>query len=70
MVNMGTCPKCDKVLGHVTLVEISAGEFFGNQWRAIKYCCPFCYVILSVQIDPVALKTDTIDGTVAALRGR
>jgi hypothetical protein len=67
---MGTCPKCDKVLGHVNLVEISAGQMFGDQWRAIKYCCPHCKVILSVQIDPIALKTDVIAGVVAALRKR
>ena len=65
---MGTCPKCGAIVGHVNLVEVTAGELFGNQWRAIKYCCPHCRVILSVQIDPVALKTDMIEGVVAALR--
>jgi hypothetical protein len=41
--------------------EINAGQLFGNQWRAIAYCCPKCQTAISVQIDPVALKTDTVN---------
>jgi hypothetical protein len=65
---MGTCPKCDQIVGHVNLVEITAGALFGDRWRAVKYCCPHCRVILSVGIDPVALKTDTVEQVPAGLR--
>lgn len=67
---MGTCPKCESVVTHVNLVEITAGVLFGNQWRAVKYCCPHCNAILSVQIDPVALKTDIVDAVLSGLRKR
>lgn len=37
-------------------------------WNYVTYNCPFCFTVLSVGIDPVALKSDTIDGVVEALR--
>lgn len=44
-------------------------SFFGSEgWRCDSYCCPYCNTILGVQIDPVALKTDTINELFAALR--
>jgi|KBSMisStandDraft_5_1062788.scaffolds.fasta_scaffold2409873_1 hypothetical protein len=47
---MGTCPKCDKVVGHVNLAEVTASALFGKQWRTLKYCCPNCQCVLGVQI--------------------
>ena len=67
---MGTCPGCGKIVGHVNLVEINASALFGQQWRTVKYCCPHCNVILSVQIDPVALKTDIVELVLAGLGKR
>jgi hypothetical protein len=54
----------------VNLVEINSSAFFGQQWRTVKYCCPHCQVILSVQIDPVALKTDIVESILAAFGKR
>ena len=64
---MGLCPKCSTPVTHVNITEVGASSFTGKQWRGISYDCPSCRGILSVQIDPVALKTDTIEGTVARL---
>jgi hypothetical protein len=38
----------------------------GNAWRALAYTCPSCDAVLSVQIDPIAIKTDTVK----AIKGR
>jgi hypothetical protein len=57
---MATCPRCNKPILNVILQQITASELFGQTWRAISYCCPLCNVILSVGIDPIALKADTV----------
>jgi hypothetical protein len=67
---MGKCPKCEQIVGHVNLVEINSSALFGQQWRTVKYCCPHCQTILSVQIDPVALKTDIVETILAAFGKR
>lgn len=38
------------------------------RWNCVTYNCPLCFTVLSVGIDPVALKSDTITGVVEALR--
>ena len=58
---MGTCPKCEAPVLHVNIAEVTASAFMGKQWRAIKYCCPSCGCVLSVAIDPIAVKTDIVE---------
>ncbi|HXA75556.1 MAG TPA: hypothetical protein VNV41_00335 [Candidatus Acidoferrales bacterium] len=57
---MGTCPKCEKHVGHVNIAEVSVGQIFGQQWRGIKYCCASCGCVLSVAVDPIAIKSDIV----------
>ena len=33
----------------------------GTPWKCIAFCCPHCNSILSVQIDPIAIKTDIVN---------
>lgn len=65
---MGKCPKCDKSVNRANLTAIEAGVLFGPQFKAITYDCPWCHAVLSVAIDPVALKADIINGVVAKLK--
>lgn len=65
---MGNCPKCEKMLTSVTIEDVDVVVGMQSKWRGISYLCPYCRTILSVGIDPVALKTDTIAGVVTALR--
>ncbi len=65
----GKCPnaECAKVVSQVTIASVQCREVLGRvAWRGVSYACPFCNTILSVQIDPVALKTDIVK----SLRGR
>jgi hypothetical protein len=32
----------------------------GTNWVGVAYCCPNCDVAISLAIDPVALKADTV----------
>ena len=54
---MSKCPKCEKLVSSVTLNDVTIGT-----WRGVSYSCPFCFSVLSIAIDPVALKSDTISG--------
>lgn len=64
---MGKCPSCKALLSSVTITDVEV-RATGTSWRGLTYNCPMCQTILSVGIDPVALKTDTINGVVAALK--
>ncbi len=58
---MGTCPQCQAVVTHVTIGDVTISSFMGKPWRGIKYFCPACGCVLSVQIDPIAIKTDIVE---------
>jgi hypothetical protein len=70
MTFAGKCPKCDAALSRVLINAIDVEGAKGVSLRGISYACPHCQVILSVAIDPVSLKSDTINGVTAALRQR
>ena len=70
MINTGKCPKCEKVVTSVRIEDVNVAVGFQPKWQGIAYCCPSCNTMLSVQIDPVALKTDIINGVIEELRGR
>jgi hypothetical protein len=55
---VGKCPKCEKLIASVNANEIRVNSGT-NSWVGITYNCPFCFTVLSVAIDPVALKTDS-----------
>jgi hypothetical protein len=65
---MALCPYCEAAVHRVTMQEIRVGQLFSPEWLGVAYSCPNCQKILSVAIDPVALKTDTVNAVVAQLR--
>jgi hypothetical protein len=73
VVFTGKCPGCGNVPAfgvNLQTLDINGG-FGGTKWNGVAYVCPNiqCQTILGVGIDPVALKTDTINGVVKRLRG-
>jgi transcription elongation factor Elf1 len=52
---MSKCPKCSQFVSSATLSDVKIGK-----WNGVAYSCPFCFSVLSVAIDPVALKSDTV----------
>lgn len=65
----GKCPSCGKVVHGVTIDNIPASIGIGQpEWRAVSFCCKTCKTVLGVSIDPVALKTDTVDEILRALK--
>jgi hypothetical protein len=59
---MNKCPGCGTSVRNAKLDDVAIG-----QWRGVSYSCPSCSTILSVAIDPVALKADTVSGVAAKL---
>ena len=58
---MAKCPKCEKAVTYIKIQGMDAKAGFGaSSWKALTYVCPSCDTILSVQIDPIAIKTDTV----------
>ena len=68
----GKCPKCEQLLTDVSLELVDINGPDGRSWKGVAYLCRFCLTILSVGMDPLALKfdtvTDTVNQTVAALK--
>ena len=60
MMNSGKCPKCEKVLNSVKIEKIDVSLNLQPKWLGVSYVCPNCSTILSVGIDPIALKTDLV----------
>jgi hypothetical protein len=69
-MNLGKCPKCDRIVPKIYCEGIDIEVPGGASWKGINHCCPFCHAVLSVQIDPIAIKTDIIDGLFKKLRSK
>ena len=64
-MNSGSCPYCKKIIASVRLEAVRASVSAGGQsYNAVSYVCPHCDSVLSVAIDPVGLKNDTVSETV------
>ncbi len=61
---MAKCPHCEKVLMSTNFQAIETKEKFkmNNGFRAVAHCCPMCDSVLSVEIDPIAVKSDILGG--------
>ena len=68
MINTGKCPNCDKTLTNVNIEDVTISVGFTPTSKGVSYVCPDCHSILSVQIDPVALKAEIIDAVIASLK--
>lgn len=64
----GKCPGCGKAILRATLHPIDISQPFGSTWKGVTYNCTSCSTVLSVAIDPFALKNDIINGVVKKLR--
>jgi hypothetical protein len=60
-MNSGNCPKCAQLLTNVKVERIDVSEGLTKRWKGVSFVCPYCYAILSVGLDPVALTADLVD---------
>lgn len=63
----GKCPKCENLVTQVSIAEVSIPAIEAT-WRGVTYSCVVCGTVLGVQMDPISLKSDTIEEVAAVLR--
>lgn len=64
------CPHCKKGISAVELKDIDVRVNMQSKWRWISYVCPYCNNIISVSIDPIAIKSDIIDWLFSKLKNK
>ena len=57
MLLNGKCPYCKDLVQRVNLATVNVVGS-KNSWVGVSYSCASCGVVLSVAIDPFALKAD------------
>lgn len=68
MINVGKCPNCEATITSVKVEHIDVKQGFQTKFHGVSYLCNSCDVVLSVAIDPISLKVDTVAETVRALK--
>ena len=69
MINTGKCPKCDKTITNVKIEDVKVSVGFTPKWKGISYLCPSCNAVLGIQIDPLAVRNEIINGVLEGLKG-
>lgn len=64
------CSKCNRNITSVEVKYIDINENMEPKWKWVSYVCPNfdCQSIISVGINPIAIKTDVIDWLFERLR--
>jgi hypothetical protein len=69
MVNVAKCPNCQAQITRVTISDVCVDAEIGHPtWHGVAYTCPSCSTVISVGVDPFALKADTVDGVVNEIK--
>jgi hypothetical protein len=66
MIERGKCPKCDHRLSKVN-VEYAEICGYNTTYKGVSYVCPHCSAVLSVSIDPLAVKNLIVSEVLKAL---
>lgn len=65
---MSKCLSCSKPLTYINLKGLPIKPLGGGEWNGVVYCCPYCGVVLGVQIDPIAIKKDVVAELLAEMK--
>lgn len=68
-MNAGVCPYCRAIISSVKLEHVDVKVVEGRTFHGVSYVCSACRFVLSVSIDPVALKGETVSEIVKKLQG-
>lgn len=56
----GKCPKCEKLIMQANYSTPDIAQLGGRSWKGISINCPYCSTVLSMAIDPIAIKADIV----------
>lgn len=59
---MSKCPSCEQDINEIRIKPIIGTAPSRQSWKCIAYTCPHCSTLISVQMDPLALKADMLNG--------
>jgi hypothetical protein len=64
------CPKCERNILHCEIKGLPVHVNGIPRWEGIAHVCPFedCQAVLSVAIDPIAIKSDIVKEILENLR--
>lgn len=68
-MNTGKCPYCEATVSEVKISTVSC-KGPERTYHGISYSCGSCGKVLSVAIDPIAVKSDTVDMVVDRLKNK
>lgn len=54
------CPECSAVITRLNIHGVDGTTPTMLSWKCVVYSCPACNKAISVQMDPIALKNDTV----------
>lgn len=60
MINVAKCPKCEAIIRSVSIEAVDVKQGMQSKFHGVSYSCPSCRTVLSVSIDPIAIKTDIV----------
>ena len=63
------CPKCEKAITYMVFSSVETKQQFkpGNAYHAVAHMCPLCLSVLSVEMDPIAVKADIVNALMKRL---
>ncbi len=56
----GKCPKCEQIVMSIQIDGLDGHVVMGGTFKMLAYKCPSCQSVLGVQMDPIAVMTDTV----------
>ena len=66
-MNLNQCPKCATVISKVNAEAVEIVLSRSDRYRGLSYACPHCQSVLSIQMNPLTLKDDTLGELQASL---
>jgi hypothetical protein len=70
-MNQGLCPKCDRLITHVEVADVTINVSLHPRWKGFSYACPHCNTVLGIEMNPLTIREDIqnhVDGRLQTLR--
>ena len=55
------CPKCEQDIQKFRITTLDGIGPDQRSWKCIAHTCPHCSTVISAQMDPVSLHSDTVN---------
>lgn len=59
-MDFGKCPHCEGTPLTIKIEPVEGTVNDVKRWKLIEYICPLCGKIINVQLDPIAVETETV----------